>query len=126
LKAVIIEDDRAIAECTGLILKRNWPYIEINSAASGEEGVTLVRSQSPDIVILDIGLPDISGFKVLEKVRSFFSGSVLISTARDSIDDKTRAIELGANGYITKPFKNADFSEKVAELVGKEANYAAS
>jgi len=71
MKALIIEDDPQIVEAISLALGMRWPDSEVISSHLGRKGVEIVKDDSPDIVILDLGLPDIHGFEVLKQIRTF-------------------------------------------------------
>jgi DNA-binding response OmpR family regulator len=99
---VVIEDDPSICELLQLYLSREQ-YL-VHKAGSGSEGVALVKSVLPALVILDLMLPDISGFEVLKAVRAFSNVPVIVLTARDADQDKILGLELGADDYVVKPF----------------------
>ena len=71
MKVLLIEDDREIVDAISLAFKIRWPEATLISTRLGQKGVELVESESPDIVILDLGLPDINGFEVLQQIRLF-------------------------------------------------------
>jgi two-component system KDP operon response regulator KdpE len=79
----------------------------------GEEGIDLVGTEHPDVVILDLGLPDKDGLDVLQEIRLFSSVPILILTVRQEEQDITRALSMGANDYITKPFKMRELLARV-------------
>ena len=85
---------------------------EVDQAADGEAAVEAAEKTSPDLIVLDIGLPDIDGVEVCRRVRSFSDAHVLMLTAQDTELDKVVGFEAGADDYVTKPFS-------VAELVGR-------
>lgn len=76
----------------------------VSEAANGAEGLRLAAEQPPDVVLLDLGLPDLDGQAVLSRLREWYSGPVLILSARDQEADKIRALDEGADDYVTKPF----------------------
>src|SRR5690349_14846581 len=84
----------------------------VDQAADGEAAVEAAEKTSPDLIVLDIGLPDIDGVEVCRRVRSFSDAHVLMLTAQDTELDKVVGFEAGADDYVTKPFS-------VAELVGR-------
>lgn len=107
-----IEDDAAIRR----MLERGLTSAghRLLTAATGEDGVTLAEDESVDIVLLDISLPDVSGHEVLSRIRARRpSLPVLMLTARDDLDNKVRALDAGADDYLTKPFA---FEELVARI----------
>jgi DNA-binding response OmpR family regulator len=103
---VVIEDDPSICELLDLYLRRE--HYVVHKAASGSEGIALVRSVMPSLVILDLMLPDLSGFEVLKVVRGFSKVPVIVLTARDADHDKVLGLELGADDYVVKPFSPAE------------------
>jgi two-component system, OmpR family, response regulator VicR len=104
MKAIIIEDDQSIIDIVSLAFEFRWPEAVIESATSGQEGIELVKRGSPDVVILDINLPDISGFKVIKEIRKFSRIPVVILSVRSDDADVFRGLETGADDYVTKPF----------------------
>ena len=99
---VVIEDDPSICELLQLYLSRE--QYSVHKAGTGNEGVSLVKSVAPSFVVLDLMLPDISGFEVLKSLRTFSSVPVIVLTARDADQDKILGLELGADDYMVKPF----------------------
>ena len=104
-KVLIIEDNPQIVNSISLALEAEWPHAALLSTRMGEEGVDLVGTEHPDVVVLDLGLPDRDGLDVLQDIRLFSSVPVVVLTVRQEEQDTTRALGLGANDYITKPFK---------------------
>jgi DNA-binding response OmpR family regulator len=104
-KVLVIEDNPQIVNSISLALEAEWPHAALLSTRMGEEGVDLVGTEHPDVVILDLGLPDRDGLDVLQEIRLFSSVPVVVLTVRQEEQDITRALGLGANDYITKPFK---------------------
>ncbi|AII59010.1 MAG: response regulator transcription factor [Dehalococcoides mccartyi] len=118
MKIVIIEDDEDIVKILKLTFQIRWPSAEILSATYGSKGVLIVESQSPDLVILDLGLPDIDGFEVLDQIRSFSSEvPVLILTVSNDEPCIVRALESGADEYIIKPFHQLELLSRVKVLL---------
>ena len=93
MKALIIEDDPEIVESISLALQIRWPETQIVSTHLGKKGIDLVESEAPDIIILDLGLPDISGFDVLKQVRSFSSVPIIILTVKADEADIVKGLE---------------------------------
>ncbi len=100
--AVVIEDDPSISELLQLYLTREG--YQVSATALGERGITLVRDGDPALVILDLMLPDTSGFEVLKAVRRYSQAPLIILTAKDAEQDKILGLELGADDYMVKPF----------------------
>ena len=103
MKMLIIEDDSAIVEAIKCAFKLGWPGIEIISADWGQDGITKVETEAPDVVILDLGLPDINGLDVIKGIRKFSKVPILVLTARTEETVVVQALEFGANDYVSKP-----------------------
>jgi len=119
LKVAVIEDNPQIREVISLCFKLRWPEVSVVSAPDGEEGVKLVKTESPDAVILDIGLPDIDGFEVLARVRHFSGVPVIILTVRSDEADEFTGLELGADDYIVKPFDHRELMARVKKVLSR-------
>jgi two-component system, OmpR family, response regulator VicR len=104
VKVAIIEDDKTIINAVNVAFEFRWPDVCVVFATDGKEGIQLVKQESPDVVILDINLPDISGFEVLKNIREFSSVPVVILTVRIDDADVLRGLEAGADDYVVKPF----------------------
>ena len=104
MKIVAVEDEQSIVDAIGVAFEFRWPEAKLLSASLGKDGISLVKKERPDLVLLDLNLPDMSGFKVLEAVREFSSVPVIILTVRSDDADVLRGLETGADDYITKPF----------------------
>ena len=110
-KVLIIEDERNIRHFVKTILSANsYQVIEAKTVA---EGKMAFMSHSPDVVILDLGLPDGDGMEFLKLVREDFSTPVIVLSARTDEKDKVLALDEGANDYITKPFGTAELQARV-------------
>jgi DNA-binding response OmpR family regulator len=91
--------------------------VEIVEAGAGAEALTLVEEERPDLVLLDIGLPDMDGYRVLREVRAFSSVPVIMLTARDEPIDKVRGLEAGADDYVAKPFDHLELMARVRAVL---------
>ena len=120
MRVLIIEDDENIVESLALSLRMRWPDVDISSAGMGEDGLQLVETFSPDIVVLDLGLPDINGFEVLRQVRMFSDVPIIILSVLGDEDDIVRGLEMDADDYIVKPFKKMEFLARVKSLVRRK------
>ncbi len=108
---LLIEDDEKITNFMSLALSaRNY---EVTVAKCGKDGLWEFLTNSPDIIILDLGLPDTDGNKIIEQVRSVSNIPILIVSAREMESDKILALDSGANDYVTKPF---DLGELLARI----------
>ncbi|MEL7562838.1 response regulator transcription factor [Dehalogenimonas sp. 4OHTPN] len=117
MKFLIIEDDQAIIENVTLILQMGWPTIEIIPARLASRGLQLIEIKKPDLVILDLGLPDMSGFDTLKQIRLFSRIPVLILTVRGDEKDVVQGLALGADDYIVKPFRQMELLARVKALL---------
>ena len=116
MKVLIIEDDREIVEVISLAFQIRWPEVKLVSTHLGEKGVGLVESEKPDVVILDLGLPDISGYDVLKEIRAFSTVPILILTVRGEEVDVVRGLEWGADDYMVKPFRQLELLSRIRAL----------
>jgi len=113
MKVLVIEDDPGIVEVVSLCFQLRWSGTSLVSATSGTKGVELVETESPDVVILDIGLPDIDGYQVLREIRHFSDVPVIMLTVRGEDTNVAKGLELGADDYITKPFSHIELIARV-------------
>jgi two-component system KDP operon response regulator KdpE len=90
-------------------------------AATGQEGLGLAATQSPDVIVLDIGLPDMEGHDVLHEIRTWSEVPVLMLSVRDSESEKVRALDHGANDYVTKPFGIQELMARLRVLLRQGA-----
>jgi len=101
-KVLIIDDEAQIIHALETGLERN--DYEIVTALSGEEGLGLAAMHKPDIIILDLAMPGLTGFDVCKELRSWSKAPIIVSSVRKSEEDKIRALDLGADDYLVKPF----------------------
>jgi len=112
MQVLLVEDDNLLADAVVVAMKRH--NFAINRVSNGKDAMLVIDTAPPDIVILDLGLPDIDGIELLRKFRDRgFANPVLILTARDSTEDKVRGLDCGADDYLPKPF---DIDELLARL----------
>ena len=106
MRLAIIEDDPEMMEVVSIAFETAWPGSEIVSAPNAVEGLEVVKNEAPDVVILDVALPegDSSGFELCKEIRSFSEVPMIMVTARTREVDIVRGLELGAADYLTKPF----------------------
>jgi two-component system KDP operon response regulator KdpE len=113
MQILIIEDSPVIVETISLALEIRWPDVKISVTSTGEQGIEMTETESPDVIILDLGLPDISGFDVLKRIRLFSNIPIIILTARQDETDIVKGLEWGADDYMTKPFKQLELLARV-------------
>jgi DNA-binding response OmpR family regulator len=119
VKVLIIEDSPEIVKSLTLTFKIRWPEAQVLTGEDGKQGLKLVKAESPDIVILDINLPDMTGFDVLANIRTFSDVPVIILTVREGAEDRLRADELGASDYLTKPFRPSDLLSRLQAVLAR-------
>jgi DNA-binding response OmpR family regulator len=115
---LVIEDDADIALGVRTVLGRSG--FEVTTAAEGREGLRVFHNERPDIVILDVGLPEMDGWTVLERIRELSEVPVLMLTSRGHEADKVRGLRGGADDYLTKPFGTAEFIARVQALLRRQ------
>ena len=99
---LIVEDDQPVRNLITTTLKaHDYRYI---TAANGETAVIEAASHNPDMILLDLGLPDIDGIEVIQRIRSWSNVPIIVISARSEDEDKIEALDMGADDYITKPF----------------------
>ena len=117
MKLLVVDDEPDVVESVRLGFTLQWRDVDVLGAGRGEEALDLVEHERPDIVLLDVGLPDIDGFEVLRQVRAFSDVPVLMLTARDDAMDKVKGLELGADDYVTKPFNHLELMARVKAVL---------
>jgi DNA-binding response OmpR family regulator len=118
-QVLVIEDDADIALGVQTVLGRNG--FEVTTAHEGREGLRAFHRKRPDIVVLDVGLPEMDGWTVLERIRELSEVPVLMLTAHGQEADKVRGLRAGADDYLTKPFGNAEFIARLQALLRRTA-----
>ena len=116
MRILVVEDDPLLALGLTSVLTRAGHAVE--HATTGRHADLLLVEQPFDLVVLDVGLPDIDGFEVLRRLRLRHSSTnVLVLTARDAVEDRVRGLDLGADDYLTKPFSVTEFEARVRALL---------
>lgn len=116
-KVVVIEDNKEVSEAISMALEIRWPDVKILLAEKGESGLMLIEKESPDLLLLDLYLPDISGYDVLKQVRMFSNVPVIIITVRSEEANVIKGFELGADDYIVKPFKQLELLSRIKAIL---------
>lgn len=111
INILLIEDDKSICSFITTSLSSNG--YRVTAALTGKEGLSLAASLRPDVILLDLGLPDLDGCEVLKQLRCWGSTPVIIISARTKEQDKVTALDLGADDYITKPFGTAELMARI-------------
>ena len=112
---LLVEDERKLRDLVRSYLERAG--FTVLSTGSGAEAITLAASASPDLVVLDLGLPDIPGEAVATELRAAGSVPMLMLTAKSSEEDRIRGLELGADDYVTKPFSPRELVLRVQAIL---------
>ncbi len=99
---LLVDDETALLRTLSMNLRARG--YDVLTSENGEDALATVRQDSPDVVILDLGLPDISGVEVLRQLRGWSAVPVIVLSARHGSDDKVEALDVGADDYVTKPF----------------------
>jgi DNA-binding response OmpR family regulator len=117
MKLLLVDDDAEIRSSVRLGFELGWRGVEILEAERGTDALDLVERERPDLVLLDIGLPDLDGYAVLAQIRAFSSVPVVMLTARDEPIDKVRGLEGGADDYVAKPFDHLELMARVRAVL---------
>jgi DNA-binding response OmpR family regulator len=114
-RVLVVEDDKDISLGIRTVLGRNG--FDVMSSADGKDGLRVFHDSRPDLVVLDIGLPTLDGWAVLERIRDLSDVPVLILTAHGNEADKVRGLHGGADDYLTKPFSNRELAARLEALL---------
>jgi len=121
VKILIVEDEAEMREAIKLRLEAN--QFEVITAADGSEGLSKARTEKPNLIILDIMLPKLDGFRLCRMLKfdeNYKNIPVIILTAKTQKTDINRGKEMGAEAYITKPFKSEELLAEINELLAKK------
>jgi DNA-binding response OmpR family regulator len=113
--AVIIDDDADIRALIAELLRQSG--FEVTEAASGADGIAAVRAVEPDVVTLDLNLPDLDGIEVCRRIREVTDAYVVMLTARPDEIDRLMGLEIGADDYLTKPFSPRELRARIAAML---------
>src|SRR5215469_16691898 len=116
---LVVEDERKLRELVRSYLERAG--FSVLSTDSGAEAITVAQTAAPDLIVLDLGLPDVPGETVAREVRSTSSTPILMLTARTSEEDRIAGLELGADDYVTKPFSPRELVLRVQAILRRNA-----
>lgn len=124
MKLLIAEDSRDVADVVAFAVRMMWPACQITIAASGSEALQRFAEEAADLVILDISMPPPDGFEVCRRIRELSPVPILMLTIRDGTLDKVRALDLGADDYLTKPFDHLELVARLRALVRRTTEAA--
>ena len=111
LSVLVVDDEEQIRKLLNITLQSN--NYQVLEAATGKEGIHQTSMRLPDLILLDLGLPDISGHDVLKKIRSWFTKPIIIVSVRNSEEEIIKALDGGANDYLVKPFRTGELLARI-------------
>jgi two-component system KDP operon response regulator KdpE len=117
MKILIVDDEPDVIKVITMSFRMQQPAWEVYGAQDGPEALDLVEQEQPDVVLLDIGLPEMSGLEVLQSIRLFSDVPVIMLTVHDDELSKVQGLELGADDYVTKPFSHLELLARVRAVL---------
>lgn len=114
-RVLVVEDDKRIRNFFRTVLEAN--HYDVLMAGTGAEAHSLITSRCPDVVILDLGLLDMDGLKILKSIREWSGMPVIVVSARTHEKDKVEALDMGADDYITKPFGTSELLARIRTAI---------
>jgi len=122
MKVLCIEDKPDIPEVLSLFLKMRWSDVEVLKAEDGPTALALFERESPDLLIVDLGLPGMDGYEVIRRVRLYSDVPIVILSVQDQEQDIVKGLELGADDYVIKPFGHLQLLARIQALM-RRASY---
>jgi DNA-binding response OmpR family regulator len=119
-RTLVIEDDERIARLLEHLLSAGGYDVQV--AREGRGGLRKAHTSRPDVIVLDVGLPDLEGWEVLDRLRDISEVPILMLTGRGSSSDKVRGLRGGADDYLTKPFDNGELLARIEALLRRRRN----
>ncbi|MBA3790747.1 MAG: response regulator transcription factor [Rubrobacter sp.] len=126
LKVLIAEDARDVAEVVAFGMRMVWPDCHVTTTVNGEEAIKRFAEERPDLVVLDVYMPPPDGFEVCRRIREISQVPILMLTVRDGTLDKVRALDLGADDYLTKPFDHLELLARLRALLRRASRTPAT
>jgi two-component system KDP operon response regulator KdpE len=118
---LVVDDEVQIRRLLEITLSANG--FRISEAATGREALIQASQRQPELVILDLGLPDMDGIDVLKRLREWYEKSIIILSVRNSEDDIVRALDSGANDYLAKPFRTGELLARIRVAIRQNKSY---
>ena len=112
---LIVEDESSISNFMAIILHAN--QYGVLKAENGKEALMMIQSYCPEVILLDLGLPDMEGKEIIKKVREWSEIPIVVVSARSDEKEKVEALDLGADDYITKPFSTSELLARIRTAV---------
>ena len=117
MRVLLIEDDPEVVQAVSLTFELRWAGISIVSTAEGSQGIEMVETESPDLVLMELKLPDMDGFEILRQIRSFSDVPIIIASVWHGELDRVRGLEMGADDYIVKPLSYIELLARVKAVL---------
>ncbi len=117
---LVIDDEAQIRKLLEITLESN--DFKVVQAETGKQGVLLAANHSPDLILLDLGLPDKSGHEILKELRTWYTKSIIILSVIDQEEDIVKALDNGATDYLTKPFRNAELMARIRAAIRRNSS----
>jgi two-component system KDP operon response regulator KdpE len=117
MKLLVVDDAPEVIEAVSVSFGLQWRDTEVVGSSDGVSGLLAIEREHPDLVLLDIAMPELDGFETLRRIREFSDVPVIMLTARDSVVDKVKGLELGADDYVTKPFDHLELLARVKAVL---------
>lgn len=117
MKILLIDDDKDVVEAISISFQLQWRECEVIAAHDGRSGLDKFYETDPDLVLLDVTMPEMNGFEVLKKIRQISDTPVIMLTARTDELDKVRGLELGADDYVAKPFGHLELFARIRAVM---------
>ena len=124
MKVLVIDDDPDVIEAVSLTFEMRWPGSNLLSSPDGDTGIQMVDIEKPALVLLDIGLADMDGFKVCQEIRRFSDVPIIMITCRDEEADIIHGLQSGADDYILKPFRPIELMARVQTVLRRTHVYS--
>lgn len=119
-RILLVDDEAPLRESLTYTLKREG--FDVTSAADGREAIKEFHRQVPEIILLDVMLPEVDGMEVCWRIRAFSDVPIVMLTAKDQDIDKIRGLEAGADDYVTKPFNTGELVARIKAVLRRRAN----
>jgi DNA-binding response OmpR family regulator len=117
MRVLVVDDDPDILEAVNICFALRWEDADVVEAPDGTTAIQRFRETNPDVVILDLNLPDVDGFQVCKTIRETSEVPVIMLTARGGEVEKVKGLEMGADDYITKPFSHLELLARIRAVL---------